>query len=512
MNQRFLELFSTQSLRCLWQLVIALLMSLAGVALAQSSASNVVSTTASNSVAALQSRLLEHISQPRFAQAHWGVVVASLDTGKILFEHDSDKLMIPASNAKLFTGALALDRLGADYRIKTSILAPAKPGINGEIVGDLVIYGRGDPTLSARYHSGNHAKVMQPLVNALADAGIKRIQGDLVGDSTYFQSPPFGDGWAWDDSVWAYAPVVSALCLEDNATGILVKPGKQAGTACQVITRPNCLVIQNRTLTLPEGAASTLELRRSPNQSEIWITGGLPVGGSSYSEAFAVPNPPLWFMTELEHALAQRGIVVAGRTRIIDTRDSASSNLVEIAHVLSPPLREIVKETLKSSQNLGAQLLFLQTGAFVSGNKGQSAERAAQAEMRKFLRDLGIKPGTVYLKEGTGLSSACQVAPTAAVGLLTAMTRHKNADAFVDSLPISSVDGTLADRFKGTIAEKRIRAKTGTKEFISAISGYAVTLSNERLVFSVMLNSYKDPSGTHTPREETDALVRMLVQ
>lgn len=480
-------------------------------ALAQTTTSNTPTVSASNRVAALQSRIRNHVEDSRFSQAQWGVMVASLDSGKTLFEHNAGKLMVPASNAKLFTAAMALDRLGADCRIVTSVLGSAKPGTNGVVSGDLAIYGRGDPSFSARFNGGDHGKALQSLVNAIAAAGIKRIEGDLVADSSYFRSPVYGDGWLWDDLMWAYGAPVSALSLEDNSTGVLVKPGKQAGEPCQVITRTNCFVIQNETVTLPEKAASTLELRRLPGESQLRLTGGLATGGGNYSDVLSVPHPDSWFISELERALAQRGIVVTGKTRTLGGRESTSS-LIEITRVQSPPIQSIVKETMKVSQNLYAQLLFLQTGARVSTDKKQAAEHAAQAEMRKFLHDVGIKPGSVYLKEGSGLSSGCLVCPSAVVTLLTAMTHHKCAAAFVDSLPVAGVDGTLADRFKGTPAEKRVWAKTGTKEFVSAISGYAVTVNNERLVFSIILNGYKDPSGNHSAREETDALVKMLVE
>src|SRR5437667_12250647 len=125
----------------------------------------------------LQKRLSEHVSQPRFGAALWGVKVVSLDTGKTVFEHNPQKLFSPASNSKLYTVALALDRLGPDYRIKTSLYAEARPTPSGTLKGDLIVYGRGDPTLNARLNGGDIYKALEPFVAALTQAGIKRISG-----------------------------------------------------------------------------------------------------------------------------------------------------------------------------------------------------------------------------------------------------------------------------------------------------------------------------------------------
>ena len=150
-------------------------------------------------LAELQTRLGEHLGQPRFAAAFWGVKIVSLDSGKTLFEHNAGKLLKPASNAKLFTGALALDRLGPEYRIKTSFYAAARPDSDGTLHGDLIVYGRGDPSFAARFNGGDYGKSLEPLVATLTATRVKRIEGDLIGDESYFRGPPFGSSWTWDD-------------------------------------------------------------------------------------------------------------------------------------------------------------------------------------------------------------------------------------------------------------------------------------------------------------------------
>ncbi|PYI86944.1 MAG: D-alanyl-D-alanine carboxypeptidase/D-alanyl-D-alanine-endopeptidase, partial [Verrucomicrobia bacterium] len=167
--------------------------------------------SAAEATNSLQARLSAHLAQSRFASALWGVKVISLDTGGTLFEHNAEKLMKPASNAKLYTGALALDRLGPDFRIKTSLYASARPAKSGTLTGDLIVYGRGDPSFAARFYDGDYTKLLDPLVDALETAGVKRIKGNLVGDESYFRGPPLGSGWTWDDLQYYYGAEVSAL-------------------------------------------------------------------------------------------------------------------------------------------------------------------------------------------------------------------------------------------------------------------------------------------------------------
>jgi len=180
----------------------------------------------SATLAELRQRLAAHVGQPKYEAALWGVKIVSLDTGVTIFEQNPQKLFSPASNSKLYTVALAFDRLGADYRIKTSLYAKARPNRAGTLKGDLLVYGRGDPTINARLNGGDIFKALQPLVSALTNAGVKRIAGDLVGDESYFRGPPFGSGWAWDDLEYYYGAEISALTINDNTLQAVWSPGR----------------------------------------------------------------------------------------------------------------------------------------------------------------------------------------------------------------------------------------------------------------------------------------------
>ena len=178
--------------------------------------------TAPKTLAELQTRISEILAKPELAPAMVGVKVTSLDTGRVLFEENSAKLLRPASNMKLYTVATALDKLTPDYRFKTSVYATTKPTPAGVVRGDLTIYGRGDPSFAARFNNGDYLKAINDLAARIVAAGVKRVEGDLVGDETYFVGPKYGSGWEWEDLAWYYGAEISPLTINDNALVIVM--------------------------------------------------------------------------------------------------------------------------------------------------------------------------------------------------------------------------------------------------------------------------------------------------
>ena len=216
-------------------------------------------------LAELTAQIQAHLSEPRFDGALWGVKIVSLDSQKVVFESHPDRLMSPASNSKLYAGALALDRLGADYRIVTPILASSRPEPDGRMLrGDLVISGRGDPSWNGRHAGTNFWNLFSPFVAALTNAGVRHVTGDLIADTTFFRSPPDGSGWTAGDSDISEGAEICALTLNDNFTQIRVQPGTQTGEACTLtIVDPDTgMQLDNQTTTLTNGAPRHVEAHR----------------------------------------------------------------------------------------------------------------------------------------------------------------------------------------------------------------------------------------------------------
>jgi D-alanyl-D-alanine carboxypeptidase/D-alanyl-D-alanine-endopeptidase (penicillin-binding protein 4) len=274
-------------------------------------------TNAARTVGELTAQLNAHLGQPRFSSALWGVKIVSLASGKTIFEHHADRLMSPASNSKLYPGALALAHFGVDYKIITPILATAKPDADGTIHGDLVISGRGDPSWNAKHAGTNFWSLFSPFVSELKKAGVRRVTGDLIGDTTFFHSPPTGGSWTVDDLENSEGAEISALTLADNMTLLRVKPAAHAGEKCglEIVDPFTGLQLDNQTTTATNGAARHIEARRFRGENVFHIFGTLPVGGEVELVDLPVPRPAEWFTAALKSALQENGIVVDGAAR-----------------------------------------------------------------------------------------------------------------------------------------------------------------------------------------------------
>jgi D-alanyl-D-alanine carboxypeptidase/D-alanyl-D-alanine-endopeptidase (penicillin-binding protein 4) len=469
-------------------------------------------TTISN----LADRIEADISAPRFHGALWGVKVVSLDTGKTVFESHPDRLMSPASNSKLYTAAMALDHFGSDYRIVTPILAAAKPDAEGTLNGDLIIAGRGDPSWNARHFGTNFWNIFLPFVTALSNAGVRHVTGDLLGDATFFQSPRSGSGWDAEDLEEYYGAEISALTIDDNYTQIRVAPGAKPGEACVLtVADPGTgLRLDNQTTTLTNGASRHIEARLFPGENVVHIFGALPAGSAPESVDTPVPKPAEWFATALKEALRQNGIIVDGSARAIYWPASPPTANVKLAEVVSPPLRDLVRDFLKVSQNLETDLIFEHTGETTrpaDAPSWQTSEDCALAALHRFLITNGLPAAEVHFDEGSGLSRNNLTTANATVDLLRFMSKQPTGPDFIAALPLAGVDGTLRHRMKDTLAFQNLRGKTGTLRWANALSGFVTTASGEHLAFSLMLNRYAAPPDRKRG-DELDKIAVMLAE
>jgi serine-type D-Ala-D-Ala carboxypeptidase/endopeptidase (penicillin-binding protein 4) len=462
----------------------------------------------------LRARLTAHLMQPRFAGALWAVKIVALDSGKTLFEHHPERLMSPASNTKLYTAALALDQLGPDYRTVTPIMATARPDACGRLAGSLVICGRGDPSWNRHRPGTNVLDLLQPIVAAVKRAGIRQISGDLIADTTFFHTAPTGSGWLADDLVNAEGAEVSALTLNENQTQIRVTPGEKSGVPCQldIVDPLTGMCLDNDTITLPSGGDTNIFLRRFPGENVVHVFGTMPRGADPLLLDMPVLRPAEWFIKVLLAALQKEGIAVAGQARLVRWPDSPPPAPAPIAEVVSPPLRQLVRDFMKPSQNLECDLIFAHTGECLRDARlpdWRTSEQCALAALARFFETHHLPANEVCFDEGSGLSQNNLTTVNATVGLLRLMARHQAASAFMEALPVAGVDGTLQRRMKNPPALAKVWAKTGTLHWVNALSGYVTTQAGEKLVFSVMLNRYLPPPDRKRT-EELDDIAVML--
>ncbi len=470
----------------------------------------------------LQTLISEIIAKPQLAPAMVGVKVVSLDTGRVLFEENSGKLLRPASNMKLYTVAAALDKLSPDYRFKTFVYSTRKLDASGVLRGDLMIQGRGDPTFAARFNNGDYLKAINDLAARIASAGVKRVEGDLVGDETYFVGPKYGSGWEWEDLTWYYGAEISPLTVNDNALDLFIKPGRDVTALAVITTGPPdpLLTIVNKVMTASKGTKRELNIYRGLGENTVTIVGNIAIDDPGYTGAIAISHPALLFMYLLRTALAQKGVVITGKSRTTGTVNQPAIPLIpELANTMgaplpkiqleittfeSPPFSLIAAQTLKPSQNLYTELILRTLGTMTLPPPTmppirQTSENLGIEAVKAFLKTAGIAAESLRFDDGSGLSRSDMITADATVQLLTFMNKHRYADVFRAALPIAGVDGTLRNRMRRTLAENNVRAKTGSLSSAASLGGYVTTAAGEKLAFAIIVNNYGndvDPRAT----------------
>ncbi len=451
----------------------------------------------------LTRQLNDLFTDPRFEHASWAADVRSLRTGEPLFSHHASRLMVPASNQKLLTTAVAAERLGWDYRFVTRVLTTGAIGADGTLSGDLVVVGNGDPTINPR-HAARWG-VFDLWARTLAERGIRIISGHLIGDDNAFAEPGWGDGWAWDDLQFGYGSPVGALQYNENQVEVMLGPGLIAGASAIISMAPlgSGLFVDHAVTTAPAGAETRVRISRVPGTVVLTITGQIALDAKPVTTFAAVENPTRLYVTALGEALARQGISVGGNVVDIDELCAPpdTRSATELIVDLSPPLAEVVDVTLKWSRNGYAETLLL---AMSPDSPATSAQ--GLSSLGATLRGWGTREEDYLPHDGSGLSRYDYVTAEMLTWLLARVWADpKHRDLFRASLPEAGVSGTLAERLKGTAAVGRVWAKTGTLSNVRSLSGYLMTRDEEPLAFSILANDYRVPTA------DIDALVERAV-
>jgi D-alanyl-D-alanine carboxypeptidase/D-alanyl-D-alanine-endopeptidase (penicillin-binding protein 4) len=437
---------------------------------------------------ALRGSIDSAVNDPKFANAFWGILVVDPASGDTLYSHNAGKLFMPASNQKIITGATALAQLGPDYHYQTVFFARGTVR-DSALRGDLVVMGRGDPTISDHMRKD----AMEPL-HALADSlrahGIARISGRLVAGDDVFPGPVLGYGWDWDDLDYGYGAGVDELLFNEGFTLVTAHGGATPGAPVRVDTKPTKKGPKVR-VTATTVAAPADSTAPKPETIFRWdsLTNGVLVEGTiavgdSADEEVAHRVPKQAFLDALAEALGDRGIRISG------AKTDTTAVGAPVFALVSPPLREIMAALEKPSQNQIAEIL-LRTLALEKTGVG-SADSGRRVIERQ-LAAWGAKPEGAAVRDGSGLSRHDYVSPETLVRVLAAIRADTAFHVFYDALPIAGVDGTISRRMKGTPAEGNVHAKTGSVDKARSLSGYATTADGHVLIFSALCNNWTVP-------------------
>jgi serine-type D-Ala-D-Ala carboxypeptidase/endopeptidase (penicillin-binding protein 4) len=475
-------------------------------------------------------------------RGYWGMLVEDADSGEVLYSLNADRYFLPASNAKLFTAALALVTLGSDYCFHTTVESRAAATANGVLAGDLVLVGRGDPNLSNRIfpfakkaeRDGPPEKILAELADAVVARGVKKITGDVIGDDSYFAGGAYPSGWAIDDMLWSYGVPVSALEINDGIFFLELQAGDSAGAPATYTIAPstNIYQIRNEVVTGPKGSPQKLSVERAPGSALIIVSGSMPVGAQPHSMGIAIDRPAEYAAALLKNLLEARGVVIEGHARARHTGDegawykadgspaypsvkvevSTGAEALNVTTVVGPyvfaehvslPLSDALRVMAKISQNLHAEMF---SRAAARQKTGDPAADAALKFEQDFGISIGLKEDDVVMTDASGLSRKDLVSPQSEVSLLRWVTEQPWAATFRSILPVAGEDGTLMDRMKGTPAAGNVWAKTGSLTHVDSLAGYATSTRGAHLVFSFIGNNHD-----LKPKAATDVLDALAV-
>jgi len=418
---------------------------------------------------------------PVAASAYWGIEIADASTGAPIFRLNHDNFFVPASNTKLFSTALTLSRLGPRFRIETTLQSAQPPDPEGTLASDLILKGAGDPSLKTAD--------LDALAAQLAERGIHRITGSIIGDDTLFLAEPYNPGWSIDDAVEGYGAPISALTLNDNSITLHVN------AAVPTFEPPVPLLMIENQIQTDEMAHARIHYDRLPGSQTLRLWGITHSDTPDPQISLGVDDPARYAALTLMDSLQRHGIEVTGKADVRhsfpgEKFDPPPANIVLARHE-SLPLIEDLRVTDKSSQNLHAETYL----RLVSTQKeGQGSRAAGLAELHAFLEKAAIDQRLYSLHDASGLSRLNVVTPHAIVELLVYMAKSANDENFVTMLPIGGIDGTLENRMKTKRLKGRIIAKTGSLTHVTALSGYVLRRKGKRYAFSILVNNYNGPA------------------
>lgn len=445
-------------------------------------------------VQALRADLYEILSPSGTSTSQWGVLVVSLVNGDTLFAHAPDHPLVPASNVKVFTTAAALYYLGPDYRYKTFLLADGDIR-HGVLEGDLIVYGTGDPTLR-----GAENRIWQTFADSLAARGVREVRGALIGDGSYFVGPGTGIGWRETYMSAAFAAPASALSFNENIARLNVLPGDGVGRPVQARLVPSFagIGIVNHGTTA-RGNAARVSVERETYDGPLLLRGEMGINNPGVWRLVPIVDGPLYAVSSFRELLEDKGIRISGETRsVIRPEDSPLSTqsvftpipdsfgeLDLVAFHRSVPLLEILEELNRRSHNMYSEMVFRSIGRVAYGRG--TVEAAEQAVYAMLEREAGLTHADLQIMDGSGLSPLNRTSPGTLLKVLDFMAHSRHWAAFRSTLPEAGAEPSFR-RMRNTAAAGNLRAKTGTIDGVSALSGYVHTADGELLGFSIISN------------------------
>lgn len=409
------------------------------------------------------------------------IKIISLKTNEIIFEHNPNKVLIPASNMKLITSAAALFFLGPNFTFSTDIYGD-KPIHNGIIEGNIYIKGFGDPDLTT--------EKLWKISRELKLRGLNEVKGDVIGDISFFDDQQTGLGWKESYGFSSFCPRISALSLNQSTIKIWIRPNYKIGTPAIIELDPPTDFFELINQTTTSYTYSKLYITRSTisnGKNKILVKGNVKKENNSECEEINLDNPGLYTTSVFTELLKREGIKINGKTKL----GQIKKPVILLVSSNSRPLTQIIMDLNKFSINSIAEQLLKFLGAKFRTPPGTSI-KGTEVILNDFLKkEVGSDIQNIRIVDGSGLSPLNKISANCFIDVLKYMySKFKFESDYLSSLAISGTDGTLYKRMKE--AKGLIKAKTGFINGVSSLSGYTVTKDNEPIAFSIIINDLKN--------------------
>ncbi len=452
-----------------------------------------------------QSKVDQAITQfcaaENFKFATVGISVVDVASGKELAGENALQSLIPASTLKVVTTATALSELGADFRFKTQLEYDGEITATGLLKGNLYITGGGDPVLGSPEfkETENVNALLDIFVGAIQDAGIKEIDGRIIGDDSAFSGEIAGRGWIWEDLGNYYGAGAMGLNIHENFYYLDLKQVGRVGEPPPVLNVrpwvPN-LRHTNELKSAGKGTGDNAYIFGAPYHFNRFVRGTIPIGNGKFTIKGAVPDPPFLAANLLLKKLKERGINTRNiATSILECKqnDYVLGDKKTIYLHKSPKLSAIVKRANIKSVNLYCEAILKTLGL---EKEGEGSVGAGLKFITEFWEERGLNLDGFFMVDGSGLSPRNAVSARHLTSLLGKVGRDKSLySLFAATLPESGRSGALRNRFKGTKAIGKIRAKSGGMERVQGYTGYVTATSGKTYSFAILVNNFTGKSS-----------------
>jgi serine-type D-Ala-D-Ala carboxypeptidase/endopeptidase (penicillin-binding protein 4) len=455
---------------------------------------------------------IDSIVEIELYPTHWGIEVLDRTNNRVIVSRNSNRHFIPASNTKLVVTIVAMGTLGPDYRYRTPIFLNGAAGDSAP--RGMLIVGQGDPTMSGRFLGGDDFAFVKMLADSLYAKGVRRINGDIVVDASYFTPEGVHSSWEIGDLPWYYAAPTSAFAVAEGALRLIVTAGRSPGApvTASVVGTDFPMPVAIRATTDTVGARAAVDVDYEAWPDTLLITGSIGAGKAD-SSWIAIPDQATFGANALRSALQRRGITTTGTIRV--ARDAAAARSLRasfdttnaVVTWTSPPMNEIIAGILKPSQNWIAEQLLRTLGARYRKEGSWSA--GLNVERRYLIDVAGLDSLSFSLRDGSGLSAQNLLSPRATLILLEHARQASWGPQYRAALPAPGMSGgTLSNRLAGF--ESRLVAKTGTIANVNSLSGYMRTLDDRELTFVIFTNGSGRASADI--RKAIDRIVNTLAR